>query len=56
MLKQLGRYDGVRERTLKMLHGNPELFGRLLAVHVGRVTPKELMATGAALGWQLLAS
>jgi flavin-dependent dehydrogenase len=56
MLKQLGRYDGVRERTLKMLHGNPELFGRLLAVHVGRATPKEVMVTGAALGWQLLGS
>ena len=56
MLKQLGRYDGVREHALKMLSRNPGLFGRLLAVHVGRATPGEAMGTGAALGWQFLAS
>ncbi len=56
MLKQLGRYDGLRERTLKMLSRNPGLFGQLLAVHVGRATPGEVVVTGAALGWQFLAS
>ena len=56
LLKQLGHYDGVRERTLKTLGRNPGLFGRLLAVHVGRATPREMVAAGATLGWQFLAS
>jgi hypothetical protein len=56
MLKQLGRYDGLRERALRLLSRNPGLFKRMLAVHVGRATPKEVMATGAALGRQFLAS
>jgi flavin-dependent dehydrogenase len=56
MLKQLGRYDTLRERTLKMLSRNPGLFERLLAVHVGRATRREVLTAGAALGWQLLAS
>ena len=56
MLKQLGRYDGLRQRTVKTLSRNPGLFGQLLAVHVGRATGREVLTAGAALGWQLLAS
>lgn len=54
ILQRLGRYDRLRGRALKMLSRNPELFARLLAVHVGRATGREVVATGAALGWQLL--
>ena len=54
MLQGLGRYDRLRGRTLKMLGRNPELFARLLAVHVGCATSGEVVTAGAALGWQLL--
>jgi len=54
MLQRLGRYDGFRGRTLKMLSENPELFARLLAIHVGYAPGGEVVTAGAALGWQLL--
>jgi len=51
---QFARYDGVRARTLRMLSGKPELFARSLAIHVGWTTTKDVVATGAQLGWQFL--
>jgi flavin-dependent dehydrogenase len=56
LLLQLGRLDGMRSRVLSILSRNPELFSRLLAVHVGRATAGDLVAAGAQLGWQVLAS
>jgi flavin-dependent dehydrogenase len=54
MLQRLGRHDRLRGRALKMLSGNRELFAGLLAVHVGCATGRDVVATSAALGWQLL--
>ncbi len=54
MLRHLGHYDKLRQHTFKMFGRNPEMFARLLSVHVGRATPGEAVATGAALGWQFL--
>jgi flavin-dependent dehydrogenase len=56
MLKRLGRHDSLRIRILKMLSQNPELFAQLLAFHVGCVTRRDLVATGAAFSWRLFAS
>jgi 2-polyprenyl-6-methoxyphenol hydroxylase-like FAD-dependent oxidoreductase len=56
VLLQLGRNEGIRWRTLRMLSRNPELFARLLAIHVGQATPGDAVLTGAQLGWQFLAS
>ena len=56
LMLQLGRNEGLRWRMLRMLSRNPELFGRLLAVHVGQATPGAAVRTGAQLGWQFLAS
>ena len=56
LLLQLGRYDGMRTRVLSILSRNPELFARLIAAHAGRATTSDLVATGAKLGWQVLAS
>jgi flavin-dependent dehydrogenase len=53
-LLQLAKYDGLRGNMLKVLAQNPELFARLLAVHVGSSTRRDALATSAALGWQLL--
>lgn len=54
MLQRLARYDRLRIRMFRMLSQNPELFARLLAVHVGCPTSGDVVAAGAALGWQLL--
>ena len=56
VLQRLGRYDRLRGRALKLLSSNRELFARLLAVHVGCATGRDVVAVGAALGWQLLGS
>jgi len=55
LLLQLGKFDAIRARTLRLLQNSPELFARLLAVHVGKATPGSAIATGAQLGWQFLA-
>ncbi len=52
----LGRNPRVRGRVIRALQSKPDLFARLLATHVGQGTPKELLSTGAQLGWQLLAN
>jgi len=55
LLLQLGKFDAIRARTLRMLQNSPELFARLLAVHLGKATPGSAIAAGAQLGWQFLA-
>jgi menaquinone-9 beta-reductase len=52
----LGRHPILRGRVLHSFTKKPELFAKLLAFHVGQATPAELLSTGAALGWQLLAA
>jgi flavin-dependent dehydrogenase len=51
----LGRNPRIRGRVMRALQSKPDLFARLLATHVGQGTSKELLSTGAQLGWQLLA-
>jgi len=55
LLLQLGKFDTIRARTLRLLQNSPELFARVLAVHVGKATPGSAIAAGAQLGWQFLA-
>jgi len=55
LLLQLGKFDTIRARTLRLLQNSPELFARVLAVHVGKATPRSAIAAGAQLGWQFLA-
>jgi flavin-dependent dehydrogenase len=43
----------MRRRALRVLAAHPELFARLLAVHVGATSPAHFAATGALLGWRL---
>jgi menaquinone-9 beta-reductase len=56
LMLQLGRHDRLRSRIFRVLSSKPELFARLLAVHVGQATPGDTVAAGAQLAWQLLAS
>jgi menaquinone-9 beta-reductase len=52
----LDRQPKMRHRAMRVLAAHPELFVRLLAVHVGATSPKHLAATGALLGWRLIAA
>jgi len=44
----------LRRRAFRGMAGEPELFARLLATHLGEVSPKVLAATSLRLGWQFL--
>ncbi len=44
----------LQRRTLQVLRRRPEIFRRLLALHVGRLSPIWLAADGLTLGWGLL--
>jgi flavin-dependent dehydrogenase len=44
----------VQQRTLQVFRKHPEIFRRLLALHVGRLSPIHLAADGLTLGWGLL--
>jgi flavin-dependent dehydrogenase len=54
LLLFLDRYPSLRMRALRGLAKDPELFARMLAVHLGEASSKFLAATGLRLGWQFL--
>jgi flavin-dependent dehydrogenase len=56
LMLQLARSTWLRERAMRTMADNPKLFERLLAIHIGQSTPKNILATGAQLGWQFLAA
>lgn len=56
LMLQFGRSGEMRSRAMKIWSRNPELFQRLLAVHMGRSSAKATLTAGLELGWQFLAS
>jgi flavin-dependent dehydrogenase len=46
----------LRHRTLTVFRHNPEVFARLISIHVGETSPAHFAATGALLGWRFLAA
>jgi flavin-dependent dehydrogenase len=44
----------LRRRALTVFRNNPELFARLVSIHVGETSPAHFAATGALLGWRFL--
>jgi flavin-dependent dehydrogenase len=52
----LGRHAGLRGRFLRSVSANPDLFSRLLDIHVNGATAANLLSTGARVGWQVLAA
>jgi menaquinone-9 beta-reductase len=54
LLLLLDKQPRVRERAMRALAEHPEVFARLLAVHVGATSPGHLAATGAQLGWRFI--
>lgn len=56
LLLLLDRYPTLRRRVLRGLAKDPDVFRRLLAVHLGAASPRFLAVTGARFGWQFLAA
>jgi len=54
LLLLLDRYPSLRKRAFRGMAGEPSLFSRLLAAHLGEASPKFLAATSLRLGWQFL--
>ena len=50
----LERHDGLRHRVMRAFAKQPNLFARMLAMHVGVASPLEFAGNGLALGWNLL--
>jgi menaquinone-9 beta-reductase len=46
--------DSLRRRVMQALATQPQTFARLLALHVGAVTPLALAGIGLSLGWDVL--
>ena len=56
LMVELGRREAVRGRVMRAMGERPDLFEQMLAIHVGQATSREIVATGAQLGWQFLAA
>jgi flavin-dependent dehydrogenase len=51
----LDRHARLRERAVHVLAAGPDLFARLLAIHVGAASPAQFFKTGMSFGWRFLA-
>jgi flavin-dependent dehydrogenase len=56
LMLQLGKNVWLRERAMRAMQNQPEIFARMLAVHVGRATAGNVVAAGAQLGWEFLSA
>lgn len=52
----LDRNPQVRRRAICALQSKPELFSRTIAIHIGQGAPRDVLSTGARLGWRFLAA
>ena len=56
LLLLLDNQPKLRHRVMRALAAHPDLFARLVDVHVGETSPGHLAATGALLGWHFVAA
>lgn len=56
LMLRLGRNAWLRERAMRAMQRRPEIFVRMLAVHVGRATAGNVVAAGTQLGWEFLSA
>src|SRR6266852_1163440 len=54
LLLLLDNQPRLRNRAMHALAAHPELFARLVAVHIGDTSPGHLASTGALLGWHFV--
>src|SRR4029077_14627620 len=45
-----------RQRVMRAFSSDPRLFARMLAMHVGALSPMEFAANGFSLGWRMLSA
>jgi flavin-dependent dehydrogenase len=50
----LARRGRLRRRALRAFEGHPRIFARMLAMHVGELSPFDFLTNGLALGWRML--
>lgn len=53
-LLAMDRHAWLRERFLRALASEPRIFRKMLAMHVGAFSPRDLAANSWALAWQML--
>jgi menaquinone-9 beta-reductase len=56
MMLQIGKSSWLREHAMRGMHRAPELFERLLAIHVGQTSARDVLSVAGQLGWQFLAT
>src|SRR5437868_6260140 len=54
LMLTMDRWQWVRERALPALASHPDLFGGLLAMHVGAARPTDFAVNCLALGWKII--
>ena len=54
LMLMLDQRRRLRHRAMRALAGNPPLFARMVAMHVGELSPAGCLTNGLALGWRML--
>jgi flavin-dependent dehydrogenase len=54
LLLALDRRISVRQRVMRAFDTNHQLFTRMVALHVGSLSPVDFAASGLSLGWRML--
>jgi menaquinone-9 beta-reductase len=54
LLLALDWKSSLRRRAMRAFGRDPKLFSRMVAMHLGAISPLELAANGVALGWLML--
>ncbi len=54
LMLTLDGHSGFQQRTLRAFRRHPEVFRRLVALHVGSLSPFHIALDGLTLGWGLL--
>ena len=54
LMLMLDRFPALRRRTIQAMARDPRLFARMLAMHVGELSPFGCIANGLSLGWEML--
>jgi flavin-dependent dehydrogenase len=54
MMLFMAKHNRLRRRTMQVFESNPQAFAGMLAMHVGEGSPRDHVANGIALGWELL--
>lgn len=56
LLLTLDWKTSFRQRVMRAFASDPRLFARMLAMHVGALSPLDLTTNGLSLGWRLLSA